>query len=77
VNVIVAFNAVGLTDVLARITAEYLQKRLGQPWWSITEWARWAQSRRTMSPSRQRTAHDLSGGYGDCHLAATRINCRP
>ena len=30
IKIIVAFNAGGLTDVLARITAEFLQRRMGQ-----------------------------------------------
>lgn len=30
VKIVVAFNAGGLTDVLARVTAEFLQRRLGQ-----------------------------------------------
>jgi tripartite-type tricarboxylate transporter receptor subunit TctC len=30
IKIVVAFNAGGLTDVLARITAEFLQRRLGQ-----------------------------------------------
>jgi tripartite-type tricarboxylate transporter receptor subunit TctC len=30
VKIVVASNAGGLTDVLARITAEFLQRRLGQ-----------------------------------------------
>ena len=30
IKIVVGFNAGGLTDVIARITADYLQKRLGQ-----------------------------------------------
>ncbi|XAH21989.1 tripartite tricarboxylate transporter substrate binding protein [Xylophilus sp. GW821-FHT01B05] len=31
IKIVVAFNAGGLTDVLARITADFLSRRLGQP----------------------------------------------
>ena len=30
IKIVVGFNAGGLTDVLARVTAEFLQRRLGQ-----------------------------------------------